>query len=224
MFTLKFNAGLLLSGLFGTTFVVLTYLMLKGFLLPVDNLVNQLIPQATSGFLYIASRGLAVLYIPLILAVVLLFFRFMVRGKRSEAIFVLTSFSGSIVAEAILKPIFKIPCPVTSYGDFLADQEVFGLIHKLQTIGLVKTCYPSGHVTGYIVLCGYLSFLTMKLVKTTWLRTMLLIVLFTIMILIGPARLYLHLHWFSDVVAGYFLGFVLLLMIIALHKKLQPSQ
>lgn len=129
------------------------------------------------------------------------------------------SFSGVLVAELILKPLFNISCPQNYYKRFLADQEVFGLLHALQPIGFFETCYPSSHVTSYIVFCGYLAYLVSRYITGKRKRFILLATLSTIIILVGPSRLYLHAHWFSDVIGGYLLGFALLTLIISLHRK-----
>lgn len=213
---------MVLSGLPSIVFVILTFLVLKGFLWPLDNRINELIPLATTGFLYIFSRGLAVFYVLLILTVILLVLGFSLKKQLSEAVFVLASFSGGVVAELILKPIFNIPCPATNYNVVLANKELFGLLPTLQSIGFVKACYPSGHVAGYVVVCGYLAYLTLRLVSKKWLRFIVLCILLGTVILIGPSRLYLHLHWFSDIVAGYLLGFSLLLLLVGLRKRFAP--
>ncbi len=150
----------------------------------------------------------------------ILFYRFLVRKQVNETLMVLTSFSGALVAEFILKPLFNIPCPQNYYSRFLASQEVLGLLHAFQAIGFFETCYPSSHVASYVIFCGYFAYLVLRHIRENRKRLTLLVILLTITALVGPSRLYLHAHWFSDVIGGYLLGFALLFAIIPLHRKL----
>lgn len=224
MFSLKYKTYLLLACLFGALFIIFTLLELQGFLISFNKFIDQTLPLTQSGFLYHISRFLAYLYVPVVVIIFLLFFRFVLFGQKYKAFMLFTSFSGVINAEAILKPIFKVPCPVTYFGRAIADRELFGLLNVLQSVGLAEACYPSGHVTSYLVFCGYLAYLVSKHRTRKWLRFTILGILFGTILLIGPSRLYLHLHWFSDVIGGYLFGLSLLLFIISLHRYVEEKK
>lgn len=186
----------------------------------IDQYIDQILSFQLNSPIYFISRALAFVYIPLSLIIAILFFIFLLRKQINEAITSVISFSGAIVAEFILKPVFNIPCPESYYSKFLANQEVFGLLQALQSVGFFETCYPSSHTASYVIFCGYLIYLVSKYITGKRKRFILLATLSTIIILVGPSRLYLHAHWFSDVIGGYLLGFALLTLIISLHRKL----
>lgn len=211
---------LLLSSLFGVSFIAITFFVLKGSFLSIDSYIDQVITIKFSSPLYLASRILAYLYVPLIIAMVLLLRRNLVNKQNFEALMLLAVFLGGLIAELVLKPIFRIPCPQTYYADVLSNKEVFGLIGFFHKFGLIETCYPSGHVASYVVFSGYLAYLVLKFVKKTRTRSILLVILLSIIVLVGPSRIYLHVHWLSDVIAGYFLGFAVLLFLISLRSRL----
>lgn len=66
--------------------------------------------------------------------------------------------------------------------------------------------FPSGHVMFYVGFFGFLWFLVYTLLRRSWLRTSLLIVLGIFIMLVGPSRIYLGQHWPSDVLGAYLLG------------------
>jgi membrane-associated phospholipid phosphatase len=78
--------------------------------------------------------------------------------------------------------------------------------------------FPSGHVMFYVGFFGFVCFLTFTLLKSSWIRTLLLIVFGGHIILVGPSRIYLGEHWASDVVGAYLLGGLCLIGSIQLYR------
>lgn len=83
--------------------------------------------------------------------------------------------------------------------------------------------FPSGHVMFYTVFFGFLFFLVMLRVPRSWLKGTLLVVLGSLIVLIGPSRIYVGAHWLSDVIAAYLIGVVILLTAIELYMRLLAS-
>jgi membrane-associated phospholipid phosphatase len=82
--------------------------------------------------------------------------------------------------------------------------------------------FPSGHVLFFTVFFGFLIFLTYTLLKTSWWRTLILIVLVAVVALMGVSRVYLGQHWVSDVTAAYLLGSVWLTLTILVYRWGKP--
>src|SRR5262245_3492412 len=82
------------------------------------------------------------------------------------------------------------------------------------------TCsFPSGHVTSYMALYGFLFYLVYTLMRSSPLRSGLLTLLGAMTGLVGLSRVYLGAHWASDVFGGYCLGFIWLTLTIYFYRR-----
>lgn len=73
---------------------------------------------------------------------------------------------------------------------------------------IVETGYsfPSIHAIEAVALYGFLIFITWNFVQVQWIRAALITGLFSLIVLISFSRVYLGVHYVSDVVAGLFIG------------------
>ncbi|MCE0766466.1 phosphatase PAP2 family protein [Pseudonocardia kujensis] len=77
---------------------------------------------------------------------------------------------------------------------------------------------PSGHALGSIVIVGVVAIVAARLVRRVLVRVAALGAAAATIALIGVSRLYLGVHWFTDVLAGWFLGGAwLVVCLAALH-------
>ena len=72
--------------------------------------------------------------------------------------------------------------------------------------------YPSGHAMISIVVYGLICYFLITQFKA-W-RGIILAITSMLLILIGISRLYLGVHWLTDIIAGYTVGFVCLMTCI----------
>jgi len=63
--------------------------------------------------------------------------------------------------------------------------------------------FPSGHTMGTVVVYGFLAYMLLLIVRGTSRRVVIIAAFVTIAIAIGFSRIYLGVHYFSDVLAGY---------------------
>lgn len=77
--------------------------------------------------------------------------------------------------------------------------------------------FPSGHVTGSIVFYFLFAFMFMQNLPQNA-RKIIYFLVFVFCVAIACARLYLGLHWLTDVIAGFCLGSAILLFIIISYR------
>lgn len=85
--------------------------------------------------------------------------------------------------------------------------------------------FPSGHSVGSAALFGVLIILTILLVKSNFWKTLLIIIWALFPLMIGYTRIFVHVHYPSDVFGGWIEGitFVLLGYSFLYHFYIEPK-
>ena len=83
--------------------------------------------------------------------------------------------------------------------------------------------FPSGHATSAVALYGFLFYFIWSHDKHH-LKNPFLMFLASLIILIGFSRLYLGVHYFSDVLAGYFVGLIWLFISVYFSNHFSKSK
>lgn len=78
--------------------------------------------------------------------------------------------------------------------------------------------FPSGHATIAVAFYGFIAYLLLKKTKSKFCSFIIILFTLIIIIAIGFSRLYLGVHYISDVLAGYLVGLVWLIIGISLKK------
>lgn len=79
--------------------------------------------------------------------------------------------------------------------------------------------FPSGHSITSMVFYGYLVYLTYKYINNKKIKIPLIIFLILLIPTIGLSRIYLGVHYASDVLCGFLLGTIYLILFISISKK-----
>lgn len=127
-----------------------------------------------------------------------------VTGLRWEAITALFAAVISGALNTLIKVVVQRPRP---------GADLVNVFQKLNSYS-----FPSGHVMFYTTFFGFLLFLSFTLLKRSWLRLLVNTVLVLLIALVGLSRMYLGEHWASDVIGGYLLGSLLLIVCIAFYR------
>lgn len=80
--------------------------------------------------------------------------------------------------------------------------------------------FPSGHSMVSMAFYGFLIYLIYKYVANKYLKWTSIILLFLLIIVIGISRIYLGVHYTSDVIAGFLVAISYLILYINISKRL----
>lgn len=84
--------------------------------------------------------------------------------------------------------------------------------------------FPSGHPMVSMAFYGYLIYLIYRYIKNKYVKWTLITILSILICLIGISRIYLGVHYTSDVLGGFLLSISYLVIYISSIKKLLPEE
>lgn len=191
-----FFFGILLLMCFGVLAVVISKNPINSFDLKlaafVQSFENPSLTKVMEVFTAIGSTKYCVAII--VLAMIFLYF---VLGHRTELIFLCGVLGGSVVLNQILKRLFHRERP-----------SVYRLIEES------GYSFPSGHAMGALALYGALAFLLWRHVSTRAGRSILIVLSGFMIGMICISRVYLGVHYPSDIIGALMVsGFWLVMMI-----------
>ena len=110
------------------------------------------------------------------------------RKKLYQSGFVLSSVAGG----AVLVYIFKILIQRDRPANMVISESGYG--------------FPSGHAVSSLIFFSLLIYLYKDKIKNIVLKNLFVCANVLLILLMGLTRIYLRVHWFSDVIGGYLLG------------------
>jgi undecaprenyl-diphosphatase len=143
-------------------------------------------PASTTFFLVITEFGFPVLW-ALALGVGLYF---LWKRQRFRLAIWLVALAGGQVLNFLLKGLFARPRP--SFSDPLATALYYS--------------FPSGHAMMSLIVYGLIAYFIYSGLPQRWQRVLITSALLVLVFLIGLSRLYLGVHYLSDVLAGFAAG------------------
>lgn len=172
-------------------FTVITLLVFNGITTPaevraVNTAATWETPLRNSVMLFITFLGNYQFLVP---ANLLLILFFILRKKKNLAWLVFFIAITGLGLKLLLKALFARPRP---------DDPI---IEGINNFG-----YPSGHALMAVAFYGLIALLNTEIFSAVFCRRVLCIICILLILLIGFSRLYLRVHYPTDVLAGYCLG------------------
>jgi undecaprenyl-diphosphatase len=195
--------ALILSGIALKVFGELADELMEGTLLPIDRLILALIEPYRTELLGQIALGLSdLIYLPWVLIVAAPFVVFLVHTKRRRTL-----------KAVVGVPLGTLGLMVLTKLIFQRDRPMSALIEE------IGYSFPSGHAMGAIVFYGMLGYVAWRfMTHRYWVRVAVIVITSLLVLGTGLARIYLHVHYPSDVLAGWAAGaFILLGTLIALE-------
>lgn len=146
---------------------------------------------------FITTLGSTLVIVTSILCIAIL-----VKNKKYFLIFTFANLIG-VILNNILKIIIRRPRPTETL---------------VLTTESSYSC-PSGHSMMSMIFYGLLIYYVTKFVKKKWLKNTSVSILSAIILFVGISRIYLGVHYVTDVLVGYIIGIVYLVIFIKFLKK-----
>lgn len=181
-------------------FFVLCYLINKNDILVIDKLVynficDNIMSEDLTPFVKVITHLGGVLFTIIIGIMIFIF------GKNIRY-FVTFDIVGVTILNQVVKHIMRRDRP-----------DVLRLVNES------GYSFPSGHSMVSMALYGIIIFLIYKNVKNKYLKITFITLLSLLIVLIGLSRVYVGVHYVSDVLGGFILGLVYLIIYIGLYNK-----
>ena len=135
---------------------------------------------------------------------ILIFYFLLVKRQTWFSIRVITVAISSLVLMLLLKQLFQRKRPLSP------------LLKAAKGLS-----FPSGHAIMAVTFYGLLIYILQHTITTEWLKWFFIILVFVLIVLIGFSRIYLRVHYASDVAAGFIIGLLWLLLSLAVLKWLE---
>lgn len=81
--------------------------------------------------------------------------------------------------------------------------------------------FPSGHSMVSVALYGIIVYTIYKNVKNKYVKWISIVLLSLLVLLIGFSRIYVGVHYFTDVIGGFTLGLVVLIIYIDIYDRIK---
>ena len=135
---------------------------------------------------------------------ILIFYFLLVKRQNWFSIRVITIAMSSLVLMLLLKQLFQRKRPLSP------------LLKAAKGLS-----FPSGHAIMAVTFYGLVIYILQHTITIDWLKWLAIVLVFVLIISIGFSRVYLRVHYASDVAGGFIIGLLWLLLSLAVLKWLE---
>lgn len=161
-----------------------------------------IISKQTSDFMTVFAKVVTSFASPIILIIVTIVLFVSIKNKKIRFSIVINLIV-SVILNFVLKNIIQRPRPTE---------------HRL--IDEMGYSFPSGHSMVSMAFYGYIMYLIIKNVKNKTIKFFSSIIIGALIICIGLSRVYLGVHYSSDVVGGFMIALSYLMLYTGILKKI----
>ena len=127
--------------------------------------------------------------------------------SRRFAFYFASTFLGGIAFNYVLKMIIDRPRPYETYSSIIAFSDAMG------------QSMPSNHAFCAVVISFFVCFFLVKMLDKKWAKVLCIFIMSVIVLLVGFSRMYLGVHYLTDIIAGYSLGVLFSLAGLNIYNK-----
>jgi len=132
---------------------------------------------------------------------------YLIRGGFSVDAWALSAF----IAASVLEVLYKANLHHLGPPRTVAHADGPSLTMLVSGQGPLANSFPSGHVVRAVVAYGLIAFVIRRLAVSPLIRGLAIPLATLVILLVSFDRIYLDVHWESDVIGGLLLGFIALL-------------
>jgi membrane-associated phospholipid phosphatase len=173
----------------------------------VDVSVNLWIPSIQSSALTFLAQGVALIFDTTSLVIFSLVISgvLFLKHYKPQGLFLLAAMGGNALLVSVLKTLEHVVRPTNA---IFPDTDF---------------SYPSGHSAGCVVFGGVLAYFAWRHWQSTHSRALIGVDIGVVVGVVGFDRVYLNVHWLSDVFGGWLFGAFWLSFAVLLFRQLQVS-
>ena len=184
-------------------FSVISIYVVKGLDIYLDSFIheiiyNNMVSAGMTSFMKIISMFGS----GYIISITCLIIMIIIKDNRERLNIIMCLLLSSVFNNIVLKGIFR------------RDRPIYMMIKK------GGYSFPSGHSMVSTVFYGYLIYLVYKYIDNKIIKNILICLLIIMILLICFSRIYLGVHYFSDVIGGISIGLLFLICFIHFNKKI----
>lgn len=185
--------------------ICLIYFIESGKIIPFDDAVYSLIAgniteEKTRFFQFISNMACTQCIVLLCLASLIF-----IKNIKTGILISVNSIN-SVIINSVFKRIIKRERPI--------------VLHLIEQTGF---SFPSGHAMAAMSFYGFLIYLIAKSKFNTYTKVIYIFLLSTIILLVGISRIYLGVHYASDIIGGYLTSIIYMLIYIFAVDKIKKK-